>query len=80
MMAELEAAVSRTETKSPLGNVAELVHQDACGYLRYYRDVPTDVLYMHRGHSGGLTVMLHPDGTPLLYSEWVEMMEGINEP
>ena len=23
---------------------------------------------------GGLTVMLHPeDGTPLLYSEWVEM-------
>ena len=34
------------------------------------------VLYMDRiGYAGmaGLEVMLSPDGTPLLYSEWVEM-------
>lgn len=52
--------------------------EDCCVY--YLREGRTDVMYalykqkfMNAGF-GGLTVMLHPeDGTPLLYSEWVEM-------
>lgn len=47
--------------------------------LFFYREPRTDVMYaLYRdkvGYAGmaGLTVMWNADGTPLLYSEWVEM-------
>ena len=48
------------------------VHMD---YIFIYREKRTDVLYVqYSGYrSETMTVMLAPDGTPLLYSEWVEM-------
>lgn len=38
-------------------------------------DTLTDVLYLHDDtvNSGGLTVLLDTDGTPLLYSEWLAL-------
>lgn len=56
-----------------------LVYSNEKENLFFYREARTDVmyvLYMDRmGYAGmaGLEVMLSPDGTPLLYSEWVEM-------
>ena len=47
--------------------------------IRCYKDVRTDVMYMViytgnlNGNCAAISVMLHPDGTPLLYSEWAEM-------
>jgi len=44
-----------------------------------YKEARTDVMYMVidsgnlNGRGCALSVMLHPDGTPLLYSEWAEM-------
>lgn len=44
--------------------------------IYYYRDTLTDVMYMISDdfRAGGLSVMYHSDGTPLLYSEWLEMV------
>lgn len=44
--------------------------------IYYYRDVLTDVMYMLSDDykAGGLSVMYHFDGTPLLYSEWLGMV------
>ena len=63
----------------------EIVHKEAehnentgvnmMDYIFIYREKRTDVLYVqYSGYrSETMTVMLAPDGTPLLYSEWVEM-------
>lgn len=50
------------------------VVEDYAGFT-YYRDVYTDVMYCKSrdGNGTGLTAMLDADGTPLLYSEWIEM-------
>lgn len=52
---------------------------DKSDTLSCYRCLVTDVMYLKYkgGYAGGITVMLHPDGTPLLYSEWLEMKEGV---
>lgn len=44
--------------------------------IYYYRDTLTGVMYMISDdyRAGGLCVMLHPDGSPLLYSEWLGMV------
>lgn len=46
----------------------------------YYRDNVTDVMYMILDdyRAGGLTIMFHPDGTPLLYQEFLGLVNGIN--
>lgn len=49
--------------------------------IHIYRDKTTDVLYQAVVHYEGigLTTMLHPeDGTPLLYSEYKEMLKKGN--
>ena len=53
------------------------VLRDEGSDIYLYRESSTDVLYMWKKayYAGGLSVMLHPDGTPLLYSEWKEMKE-----
>ena len=57
------------------GNFFELVAKDSMDTFCVFRDLRTDVLYCwHKGgYGGGMTVMLAPDGSPLLYSEWLEM-------
>ena len=60
------------------GNYFQKVMSDGSAY--YYRDYATDVMYILYANiagyagMGGLTVMLAPDGTPLLYSEWLELI------
>ena len=39
------------------------------------RDIATDVLYFNY-HDGTFHVLMHPDGSPLLYPEWKEMKEA----
>lgn len=54
------------------------------GATEIWREKRTDVLYLIRftnstsGSGIGMTVMLHPDGSPLLYAEWVTM-EGAQD-
>lgn len=56
-----------------------LVYKNDVDTLFLYRETRTDVMYAlysnKHGYAGmgGLTVMLAPDGSPLLYSEWIEM-------
>ena len=50
-------------------------------YVYVYRDTVTDVMYQFTvfyNDSGGLTTMLNPeDGTPLLYSEYKEILKNV---
>lgn len=43
-----------------------------------YRDKYTDIVYICKlsKHEDTFTVMLKPDGSPMLYSEWVELYKG----
>lgn len=83
--AEWEQFKTDIEVAASEASVQQQEYMESCEYvtlvstgdnsIRYYVDNATDVMYMWRnaGYSGGPTVMLHPDGTPLLYSEWLEM-------
>ena len=61
----------------------QLVASDEDDHISYYRDVVTDVMYVYMclksGYSGmgGISVMLSPDGSPLLYSEWSSLFEEV---
>lgn len=59
-------------TCSDAEQIFEEVYLDVSTGISLYRDTMMDVMYV--GYDGvSLTPMLHPDGTPLLYSEWAEM-------
>lgn len=73
------------EEENAKADCFEIVHKEAehnentglagTDYIFIYREKRTDVLYVqYSGYrSETMTVMLAPDGTPLLYSEWVEI-------
>lgn len=65
-------AADKATTRS---HFMERVGTDKRFSFTYYRDVATDVMYIayHPSYGGGVTMMYHPNGSPLLYSEWVYM-------
>lgn len=76
-----EAKAERAVIADMTGSHLEKVAIDADSGFTYYRDLRTDVMYSvyvdtyKAGYAGGmgcgLTVMYHPDGSPLLYSDWL---------
>jgi hypothetical protein len=46
--------------------------------IEYYRDKLTDVMYatLNRHYGIGLSVLVKSDGTPMLYDEWVELIDN----
>ena len=71
-----------TENPEPLSRFERvLTERDEGFYIYYYRDIYTDVVYFQRyvpaGNAtyGGLTVLLHADGTPILWSELERQVE-----
>jgi hypothetical protein len=51
-------------------------------HIEYYHDKLTDVMYVGTHYCGGsacsrsMSVMMKPDGTPMLYDEWVELIDN----
>lgn len=76
-----QASEALAADQSQRGHFVQRVARDRRFTISYYRDMATDVMYVayHLNYGGGLTMMYHPDGYPLRYSDWLTMSEGLYE-